>query len=306
MKNSYTIDEVNLMDDVFFSLVASDPEVGEEFCKTLLSVLLQKHVTSCTVNAQRFIPGTGLNLRGVRLDVEVKEQSADASALAATVYDIEPHTHNDSDFPRLLRFRQAKIDSRFMKSGDNDFSHLPDLYVILISDFDPFNKDYMMYTVKNRCIELPELEYKDGLTYFYFNTRGKKGGSESIENMLEFMQNSREEAVSDEATRELNKYVQSVRMDPAIRGKYMTFGDKLDRVYEEAHKEGFSQGELSILTEQICKKLARGKNLPNIAEELEADEDDIRHIYEVAIKYAPEYDSESVFAELQKENLVTF
>ena len=31
----------------------------------------------------------------------------------------------------------------------------------------------MMYTVRNRCEEIPELGYDDGLTFLYFNTKGK-------------------------------------------------------------------------------------------------------------------------------------
>jgi len=54
---------------------------------------------------------------------------------------------------------------------------LPDLYVIMITPYDPFGYDYMMYTVHNKCNEVPELEYPDGLTYIYFYTGGKKGGN---------------------------------------------------------------------------------------------------------------------------------
>ncbi len=42
--------------------------------------------------------------------------------------------------------------------------------------------------------------------------------------MLEYLQNSRKSAAVDPATKEVDKCVNNVRLDPAIRGKYMTFG----------------------------------------------------------------------------------
>ena len=117
-------------------------------------------------------------------DVEVTEYK---DSTIANVYDIEPHTTRETDIPRALRFRQARIDSRHMKSGDNDFSHLPNLYVIMITNFDMLGQDYMMYTFDHKCEELPNIDYDDGLKIIYFNTRGKKGGSNAIKNMLHYL-----------------------------------------------------------------------------------------------------------------------
>lgn len=72
------------------------------------------------------------------------------------IYDMEPHLSNDINYPRYNRFYQAKIDSRLMKRGEKDFRKLPNLYVISITDYDVFGYDYMMYTVHNRCEEVPE------------------------------------------------------------------------------------------------------------------------------------------------------
>lgn len=93
------------------------------------------------------------------------------------VYDLEPHLQKDVHLPRHNRFYQAKIDSRYMKSGDDDFARMPNLYVITITNFDPFGYDYMMYQISNQCREVPELSYEDGLQFIYFYTKGKKGGT---------------------------------------------------------------------------------------------------------------------------------
>lgn len=261
-----TIDEADLMDDIFMNLVASDPDAGEPVCRILLSVLLQTKIGKVKVHAQRVIPGIGFDIRGIRLDVEVEEFDADSDERIANVYDIEPHRKREDEFGRMLRFRQAKIDSRYMKKNDSDYSHLPNLYMILITDKDYFGEDYMMYTFRNRCVEVPDLEYDDGLVFLYFYTKGTKGGSESIHNMLEYLQDSRHVSAVDEATRELDEYVSNVRRDPKIRGNYMTFGDKIDREKQISLKEGIEQGIEQGRKEFVEDMLKNGKTVEQIVE----------------------------------------
>ena len=43
-----------------------------------------------------------------------------------------------------------------MRSGTWDFSDMPGLYVLTITEYDPFGYDYMMYRIKNQCVEVPE------------------------------------------------------------------------------------------------------------------------------------------------------
>ena len=297
MNQHKSIDNANLLNDVFMNIVVSDPDVGEDFCRTLLSALLQREVGKVKVHAQRVLPGVDLDTRGVRLDIEVTEPSDDQEGLTANVYDIEPHNGNYKDLPKALRYRQAKIDSRYMKAGDNAFSHMPDLWVLWITDFDPFGKDYMMYTIKKRCMEIPDIEYDDGLTYYYFNTAGHKGGSKAIENVLEFIQHSNAESAVDETTRKLNGYVESVRQDPAVRGNYMTLGEKFDQTL----REGIEIGKGDQLAELVCKKLQQGKTLPEIIDDLVTPEAVIKPIYDIAAKYAPDYNVESVLEEIHKQ-----
>ncbi len=99
------------------------------------------------------------------------------------------------NLPKHNRFYQAKIDSRNLKSGEDDFENLPNLFVIMITNYDPFGYDYMMYTIQNKCKELPQLEYEDGLMFIYFNTTGTKGGNSSIKALLNFIQKSKIENV---------------------------------------------------------------------------------------------------------------
>lgn len=168
-----------------------------------------------------------------------------------------------------------------------------------IDEVNPFGKGYMLYTIRNRCIEISNLPYNDGLSFLYFNTEGTLGGSESIRNMLKYLSNSHETAVVDDATDKINKCVLNVRLDPEIRGKYMTFGDRIKREKKESYQEGLYNGYIELLTRQICKRLSCGKAISDIANELDVSEEEVQKVYSVVSKYAPAYDNEKILDELR-------
>ncbi len=91
---------------------------------------------------------------------------------------------------------------------------------------------------------------------------GTKGGSESVRNMLKYIQNSKAASAVDEATKELDEYVGNVRRDPEIRGDYMTFGDRIDWEKKMSLEEGIEKGKL----EMIAGMLSNGKTVEEIAE----------------------------------------
>ena len=227
---SYTIklfEELDIMDDFLMNVIANDEEVGERFCKTVLRVLLQREIGNIRIHVQRVMQGSLPTLRGIRLDVEIDEFDENEDFWKKNVYDLEVHHKDGMNLPKHNRFYQAKIDSQNMKSGEKNFVNLPGLFVITITDYDPFGHDYMMYTIRNRCEEIPELVYEDGLQFLYFNTKGRKGGNSSIKTLLNYIQDSKIDNVTDEATREIHDYVSRVKVLPEVRIGYMLLEEKL-------------------------------------------------------------------------------
>lgn len=256
-----TFEELCVIDDFLMSAVASDEEVGEPFCRTVLSVLLQRKIGRIKVTSQRFISALTPVLRGVRLDVEVEEYENEiiTGRIPANIYDLEMSKRMDVDLPKHNRFYQAKIDAKSMRSGEKRFEKLPRLYVITITDFDPFGYDYMMYTVENKCKEIPELSYEDGLQFIYFYTKGGKGGNEEIKAMLRYLQDSTKENATNEQIREIHNYVERIRQQPEVKAEYMTLEDRiyfevLDDMKEVVLELLEKKGEVS---EKIRDKLAR-------------------------------------------------
>lgn len=245
---SYTkksFEELDVIDDFLMNAVATDPEVGEAFCRKTLSVLLQRTIGKIRVVAQRAIPAATPEHRGIRMDVEIEEISDENSLL--NIYDIEPHKWDSRSLPKRNRFYQAKIDGRYLRSGEMDFDKLPNLYVITITNYDPFETDYMMYTFRNQCIEVPNLPYEDGLRFIYFNTTGTKGGNREIRNLLDYIQNSKENNVTDETTRELHEYVRRVRVQPEVKQEYMKFDEIIAYERRDAAQEAAEKNAKNLL-----------------------------------------------------------
>ena len=252
---SYTmkkLEDMDVMDDFLMGQLASDGEYGIDFCRIIISTLLQKRIGNLRVTTQRMIPSLTPDSRGIRMDVEVEELgNAEGSEEPAVmnIYDVEPHLQKNMDIPRHNRFYQAKIDSRGLKSGEKDFVNLPNLYVITILNFDPFGKNRMVYTVRNRCEEDPSLEYEDGLKFCYFYTGGTGGGNAEIKTMLTYMQDSREENVTDEATAKIHSYVSRAKILPEVKETYMRFEEIIYYERKEAAIDAIVENILDLLEE---------------------------------------------------------
>ena len=228
-------EKLDVMNNFLFNQLSTNPKTKEGFLRCLIRNLLGKETGRIIIRAENMIYPTLPDKRGVRLDVQIDElnQKDDIT----TIYDIEPHRDFERDYPKKIRFSQAQIDKNSMSSGNNDFSCLPELFIVNITNYDPFGDDQMVYTFQKRCIEAPEVVYNDGVTILYFNTTGTKGGSDDLKKFLEYLEKSEPEKAVTFATQELQGYVEQIKHDAEIGGNYMTFGDLLDKITAEVAAE---------------------------------------------------------------------
>ena len=138
-----------------------------------------------------------------------------------------------------------------MKSGEKDFIKLPNLYIITITNYDPFGYNYMMYTIHNKCDELPDLEYEDGLKFIYFNTKGTQGGTDSIKNLLNYLQESKMKNVTDDITKAIHDCVRKVKTLPEVRCGYMTLEEKIFYGRLDAKEEGKAESRAEAIRVNI-------------------------------------------------------
>ena len=285
-KNIVPFEELSIIDDYMANAAASDLRVGKQFSRTLVEGLLQiKLGENIRVNIQRAIVGDTPFKRGIRLDIEVLEYKADVNnSLPVSVYNIEPNKRRDIDIVKHNRFYQAKIDSRNLNSGEKDFVNLPNLFVIMITNYDPFGYDYMLYTIRNKCEEIPELKYEDGLCFLYFNTTGTLGGSKDLKSLLTYIQNSSSKNVTNDIIKQLHEYMCQVKESPEVRAEYMLWEEKIFYERRDAKEEGRTEGCEKERLRMIKAKLEKGKTAEQIAEELELSVEDIE-VYKSIIEH---------------------
>ena len=264
-------EDLDIIDDYMMNLVASDSVVGEEFSRTLVEALLQKPLGKIRVNVQRVIPGVQQEKRGIRMDVEVLEYD-DIESPPVNIYDVEFNKRTNIDISKHNRYYQAKIDGVNLKAGERDFIKLPNLFVIMVTNYDPFGYDQMLYTVHNKCEEVSELEYEDGLYFLYFNTTGTKGGNEALRKALAYIQESKEGNVTDDVTKHLHECVSAVKELPETRIAYMMLEEKIFYERRDAKEEGRAEGREEKKHSMVINMLKAKEPVDKICLYAECDE----------------------------------
>ena len=74
--------------------------------------------------------------------------------------------------------------------------------------------------------------------------------------------------------------------------------DSFEEGLSLGREEGFSVGQTKQLIFQIIEKIKKGKSISQISDELETDISIIETIYNVAVKYTPDYDVDNILEEV--------
>ena len=237
------LEELNLLDDFLFNAMLAYPETGEAFIRKLLETLFDRKFPHLKIRAQESFAGVNTDLRGARLDVYIEEDGSVQinGDEIPTVYDVEPdHNHKSAEikaFPKRARFYHAMIDRRSLKAGEN-FGKMKKVYVIFICDYDPFGYDRVLYTIKNRCLEEPTMPYEDDAETWVLYTRGKKGNiSESLRQLLSYMENTNQNNAINEDLRDIQQMVDQVKRDGEVSLRYMKWFEHDQMMYEQGRKE---------------------------------------------------------------------
>ena len=231
------------------------------------------------VRPQKAYFGADTDKHGIRLDVyaeEAREGDVD------TVYDIEPDKSSKGEMrlalPRRTRFYHAKIDADSLASGE-DYAQLKNVTVIFISPYDPFGLKRMVYTIKNTCVEEPDMPYEDGMQTLFLYTKGSKGNPpEELRRLLRYLEDSREENALDEDLKEIHRMVQQVKRDREVSLEYMKIFERERMIREEGREEGYASGGEAAKIGIIRRKVEKGFSAPEIAEMLEAEESYVQEV----------------------------
>ncbi len=306
--------EMNLLDDFLFGTMVSYPEIREQFVKELLRIIFGRNFKNLSVTAQKVLYGADTDLHGARLDVCLEPEVEEGDGEDVTVYDIEPdQTEGNADrkaLPRRIRFYHGKLAARSLESGVA-YDKLRNVVIIMIVPYDPFGLGRMVYTIKNYCVEEPDMSYEDGAGTLFLYTKGTKGvPSEALRQLLHYMEATTYENAVNEDLRKLHKMVVKVKKDPEVTVRYMiTYLREMERLNKATKKAmeagmeaGRAAGELYQLVSLVCRKRKRQKSLEEIVEDLEEEISVIEPIYRAAEKFAPEYDQDMVFEQIREDS----
>lgn len=237
------LEELNLLDDFLFNAMMTYPEMGEEFTRKILKLLFNKEFRNLKVIAQKSYGGLNTDLRGARLDVYVESDDSAEIDVAEdmSIYDLEPDKNDKAKyvaaFPQRIRFYHAIIDSRSLKSGE-DFGKLKRVYVIFICNYDPFGYDRVKYTIRNMCVEEPEMPYDDGAQTTILYTKGTKDDniSEELRQFLNYMENTTQTNAVNDTLKDIQKMVDIVKRDGEVSLSYMKGFERDTMMYEKGQE----------------------------------------------------------------------
>ena len=170
-------------------------------------------------------------------------------------------------------------------SGE-DYSELPNTYVILICDFDPFGEEKYRYVFEMQCKESKHTNLEDGRTILFLNTHGKNE-NEVPKELVTFLKYVKadlagsEETFDDSYVEQLQNFIRKIKGSREMEERFMIFEEMLKeeraegfaKGREEGREEGLQEGR-STLKETLLLFLQKFGDIPDeVLEQIQAQQD---------------------------------
>ncbi len=285
-------EDLVITDDFMFGKVMRHPQR----CRKLLEMLLGVKIREVVFLEDQESMNPDYAAKGIRMDVYLEDAGN-------AVYNVEMQTENTGELPERSRYYQAVIDINLIKRGE-DCAAVKKSYVIFICTFDLFGAGRQIYHFENLCRENPAIRLDDGTEKIFLNTKGRREAAsepeevgEDLWNLLGYLEGA---APCDAYTEELDKAVRAAREHREWRREYM----KLEVMRWDMRREGRAEGRTEVLISQLYRKIKKGKTLEEIAEDLEEEADKIKPIYDMVVKYLPNYEPEKILKKLNSKDML--
>jgi len=230
------IASLTLMDDLFMQVVLEEQACTEYILQTILdksSLKLKEQ------RLQKRLPN--LHGRALVLDCLCTDEKG-------LLYNIEVQNSSAGAIPKRARYHAALMDTHTLKKGQN-FSKLPESYVIFITDKDVLGEGEQLYQIE-RVIRKSGNLFKDGSHILYFNT------ARQDDNALGKLARDFKEA----NPKEIQSEVLSHRVASLKEGNLDREGEKkmnvlLEKYRKKAVEEGIEKGQnrLALLVGRLLE-----------------------------------------------------
>ena len=240
MRQVRKLEDLNLVDNFLVNSLTSHQVYGEPAARCILECILGREFGKIKVVPQRIVPGEDTDKHGIRMDIYLDEEDGE-------LFDLEPDNNSGTEevaaLPKRARFYHAKLDAGSLQAGEK-YKVLRNVVVIFVTTYDPFSFDRMVYTVKNGCIEVPELPYEDGARTIFLYTKGTEGNPPGdLRELLHYMECSSKENAKTENLQRLHEMVTAVKRDGEVGLAYMKSFEIEERIREEGIAEGIEKGK---------------------------------------------------------------
>ena len=215
MRRKQRLKELTLKDNFMFGAVMMD----ENNCKGLLERVLEIPIARVEVSREKSIVYHP-EYKGIRLDVYAKDEKH-------TRYNVEMQVEKKPALGKRSRYYQSQMDMELLLTGE-EYTELPDTYVIFICDFDPFGKEKYRYKFRMTCEESEDVEMADGRSILFLNTRGKNE-SEVPKELVTFLKYMKEDLEGSEKefhdpyVEQLQKFVREIKGSREMEERFMKF-----------------------------------------------------------------------------------
>ena len=245
------LENLTIQDNFMFQKVMQD----EDICRVFIEKLLSIKIKSITYPETEKTITTSNKGKGIRLDVYVETDTG-------KMIDIEMQTSEiNKELPKRTRYYQGMMDINSLSKGES-YRKLKESYIVFVCSFDPFKYSRLIYTFRNKCIEVEDLELDDKATKIFLNATGKDGRiNEDIENFLKYIRNGE---IKGKFTSKVNNKLQELKNREEIGVEYMTY----ELMLQDARDDAYNKGRVEGRTEGRAEGRAEGRNEGRFSNEL--------------------------------------
>lgn len=279
--------KLNLTNRFLFDQVMEDTRTQQD----VLSIILEREVNLLPQGQTEKEWRVSSLAKSIRMDVFSVDEDQ-------TVYNTEMQSAWKTDLAKRSRYYQSLLDASLLEPGAPTYHLLNDSYLIIIMTFDLFGLKKYRYTFRPRCEEAQECRLEDGTTRIFLSTKGTNEDEVSSElaAFLRYVENTSDQtarAVESQRIRRIHDRVCRVRASEEIGVKYMQAWEEKYYDRQEAREEGIAEGERKKLKDMVKKKISKGKNCREIAEDLEEEEKTIKELIEELEADCPREESDT-------------
>lgn len=243
MGRTKRLKELTIKDNFMFGAVMMD----EDNCKGLLERVLEIPIDRVDVSKEKSIVYHP-EYKGVRLDVYAKDEKQ-------TRYNVEMQVERKPALGKRSRYYQSQMDMEMLLTGE-DYTELPNTYVIFICDFDPFGDGLYRYSTGMVCEETGK-SVSDGVKTIYLNAHGRNREDipEELLQFLDYVKNTgRTEGISttDSFVRHLQDSIDKIKQNRGMEERYML----LEEMMRNEKREGNTEGKQEFLLTALESKFS--------------------------------------------------